>query len=260
VVVERDGRRVGVLEAGDFFGEMELLEFGATPALIKALTPVRILSLPAGTFTQLLAEHPRIAEGMRALAAERLQTGQTEARIRAVEAGIDTGIIRGNKVLARIPALCPPGCRLCEQACGDRHGAPRIQLNGATFGTFDVPGGCRHCTWSPECVEACPDDAIQLGDNGFLVITDRCNGCGKCAEACPYDAISLLPLYAPVSGPIDWMLRRVRQPQLLGIRGNKCDGCHGYSDRACISICPTGSLRWVSPDELVEVEAQTNAD
>jgi Fe-S-cluster-containing hydrogenase component 2 len=253
-VVVRDGRRIGVLSAGDFFGEMELLDLGVSQADIFALTPVRVLSLPAATFTQLLEEHPNIAAGMRELASERLETGGSGDRAHAFEAAIDAGVVRGRKVLARIPALCPPGCHLCEQACGERHGAPRIQLNGATFGGFDVPDGCRHCSWHPECVEACPEDAIQFGDDGFLAVNDRCTGCSACAEACPYDAITMIPLYPPVSGPLDWMLRRVRRPEPLRMHANKCDGCHGYSDHACISICPTGSLRWVDEAELREAE------
>jgi Fe-S-cluster-containing hydrogenase component 2 len=69
----------------------------------------------------------------------------------------------------------------------------------------------------------------------------------------------MIPLYPPVSGALDWMIRRVQRPQLLRMDANKCDGCHGYSDQACISICPTGSLRWVYPEELVEAEARTSS-
>ena len=253
-IVVRDGCRVAVLNPGDFFGEMELLHVDVAPADILALTPVRILSLPGATFLQLLKEHPAIGDGMREIVRERLKAGSSEARVKLMDTAIASGVVRGRKVLARIPALCPPGCNLCEQACGDRHGAPRIRLNGTAFGAFDVPDGCRHCSWSPECVEACPEDAIEFDDNGFLTVNDRCTGCGACAEACPYDAISMIPLYPPVSGPIDWMLRRVRRPEPLRMHANKCDGCHGYSDQACISICPTGSLRWVSAAELCEVE------
>lgn len=257
-IVERDGRRVAVLDAGDFFGEMELLHLEIAPADIKALTPVHILSLPASTFTQLLQEHPEIAEGMRKLAQERRESGQTSARIQAMETAIDSGVVRGARVLARVPALCPPGCNLCERACGERHGAPRIWLNGTTFGAFDVPVGCRHCSWSPECVEACPEDAIQFGDNGFLIVNEHCTGCAACAEACPYDAISMIPLYPPISSPLDWVLRRVHNPQPIRLDANKCDGCHGYSDRACLSICPTGSLRWVNAEDLEKAESGTS--
>ncbi|MDQ5854190.1 MAG: cyclic nucleotide-binding domain-containing protein [Chloroflexota bacterium] len=248
--VVRDGRRIAMLNPGDFFGEMELLHVGAPEAEIVALTPLHILTLPGATCTHLLREHPAIAEGMREIARARLAQGTDQARIDVTEKAIEAGVVRGRQVLARIPALCPPGCNLCEQACADRHGAPRIRLNGTTFGPIDVPTGCVHCTWSPECAEACPEDAIELGDDGFLFVNDRCTGCGACAEACPYDAISMIPLYPPVSGLLDWTLRRVRRPEPLRMHANKCDGCHGYSDQACLSICPTGSLRWVNEEDL----------
>ena len=253
-VVVRDGRQIAVLGAGDFFGEMELLQLDASSADIQALTPVRILSLPAQTFLQLLREHPDVAVAMREIACERLAAGRAESQNGVMDAAINAGVVRGSKVLARIPALCPPGCNLCEKACGQRHGATRIRLNGESFGKFDVPSGCRHCSWGPECAEACPEDAIQFNDHGFLVVNDRCTGCGACAEACPYDAISMIPLYPPTTGPLDWALRRVRRPEPLRMDANKCDGCHGYSDQACISICPTGSLRWVNAAELTEDE------
>jgi Fe-S-cluster-containing hydrogenase component 2/CRP-like cAMP-binding protein len=253
-VVARDGRQIAVLNPGDFFGEMELLQFDTPMADITALTPLHILSLSAPIFMQLLREHPTIAAGMRELAHKRLSEGHTEDHISMTEAAIESGVVRGRKVLARIPALCPPGCNLCEQACAGRHGATRIRLNGTSIGSYDIPNGCRHCTWSPECSDACPENAIQIGDNGLLFVNDKCTGCAACVEACPYDAISMIPLYPPVSGSLDWMLRRVRRPKALRLDANKCDGCHGYSDQACISICPTGSLRWVNDEMLYAQE------
>jgi len=258
-VVARDGRQIAVLNPGDFFGEMELLQFDTPVADIIALTPLHILALSATTFTQLLHEHPAIAAGMRDLAQQRLREGHTAEDLEMTEAAIAAGIVRGRKVLARIPALCPPGCNLCEQACAGRHGASRIQLNGTTFGSYDVPKGCMHCTWSPECSDACPENAFQIGDDGLLFVNDRCTGCGVCAEACPYDAISMIPLYLPVTGPLDWMLRRVRPQKPLRMHANKCDGCHGYSDQACISICPTGSLRWVDSHVFYAHETSTGS-
>lgn len=253
-IVARDGRKIAVLNPGDFFGEMELLQFDTPVADITALTPLHILCLSAPMFMQLLQEHPTIGAGMRELAQQRLREGHTAEHIAMTEAAIEAGIVRGRKVLARIPALCPPGCNLCEQACGGRHAAPRIHLNGTTIGRYDIPIGCMHCTWSPECSDACPENAIQIGDDGLLFVNDQCSGCAACVEACPYDAITMIPLYPPVSGSIDWMLRRVWRPKPLRMDANKCDGCHGYSDHACISICPTGSLRWVDDETIYAQE------
>jgi CRP-like cAMP-binding protein/Fe-S-cluster-containing hydrogenase component 2 len=252
--VERDGRRVAMLNPGDFFGEMELLGFDAPAAEIVALTPMHLLTLPAGAFSQLLRDHPTIASGMRDLARQRLEEGHAPERVEMTERAIDSGVVRGRRVLARIPALCPPGCNLCEQACANRHGASRIHLNGTAFGAFDVPQGCMHCTWSPECRDACPENAFRLGDMGLLFVNDRCTGCGACVDACPYDAVTMIPLYPPVQGPLDWMLRVIRRPPPVRMDANICDGCHGFSDQACLSICPTGSLRWVSADDLYDQE------
>jgi CRP-like cAMP-binding protein/Fe-S-cluster-containing dehydrogenase component len=257
-IVGRNGRQIAVLNPGDFFGEMELLHIDTPVADISALTPLHILTLSASTFTQLLEEHPAIAAGMRELAQQRLREGHTEQHISMTEAAIEAGVVRGRKVLARIPALCPPGCNLCEQACAGRHGATRIHLDGTNIGNYDIPTGCMHCTWSPECSDACPENAIQLGDNGLLFVNDHCTGCGACAEACPYDAITMIPLYPPITNTLDWMLRRVHQPKPIRMHANKCDGCHGYSDQACLSICPTGSLRWIDDETLYAQEVSQN--
>jgi CRP-like cAMP-binding protein/Fe-S-cluster-containing hydrogenase component 2 len=248
--VVRDGHPVGVLSPGDFFGEMELLHLNNTLADIVALTPLHVLSLPASTCAQLFEEHPSVLEDMLAIARERMEDGTKSARIDFTESAIRSGIVRGRKVLARIPDMCPPGCRLCERACADRFSVSRLRLDGTTFGRFDVPTTCMHCTWSPECVEACPTDAIRLGNDGFLFVNNQCIGCEECAKACPYDAITMIPLYPPAKNPMERVLRRVRRPEPVRLDANKCDGCHDFADQACLSICPTGSLRWVSADDL----------
>ncbi len=248
--VGRNGHQVGLLAPGDFFGEMELLQLGTTVADIIALTPLHILSLPIATCNQLFEDHPSVLEEMRSIAQQRLQEGSQPVNIEFFESAIASGVMRGRKVLARIPSMCPPGCRLCERACGDRFGSSRLRLNGTPFGKFDVPTTCMHCTWSPECVEACPTDAIRLGNDGFLFVNNQCIGCGECATACPYDAITMIPLYPPTTGILNKAMRKIRRPEPVRLDANKCDGCHGYADQACLTICPTGSLRWVSADEL----------
>jgi ferredoxin len=49
------------------------------------------------------------------------------------------------------------------------------------------------CTACGDCVERCPMDAIQEGDNVSEVIDGRCIGCGLCVSVCPVEAISLSP-------------------------------------------------------------------
>jgi Ni,Fe-hydrogenase III small subunit/formate hydrogenlyase subunit 6/NADH:ubiquinone oxidoreductase subunit I len=45
------------------------------------------------------------------------------------------------------------------------------------------PDGCR------ACAEACPTDAIAIGENGLRLDLGRCLFCTECAEACPEGAI-----------------------------------------------------------------------
>ena len=41
------------------------------------------------------------------------------------------------------------------------------------------------------CADACPGDAIALGDDGLELDTQSCDGCGLCAAVCPETAISM---------------------------------------------------------------------
>lgn len=47
------------------------------------------------------------------------------------------------------------------------------------------------CTACGDCIERCPMDAIQEGDNVSEVIDGRCIGCGLCVSVCPVEAITL---------------------------------------------------------------------
>ncbi|MFC2170922.1 RnfABCDGE type electron transport complex subunit B [Calditrichota bacterium] len=61
-----------------------------------------------------------------------------------------------------------------------------------------VGGGFKTCTFGclglGDCVEACPFDAMVMGDDKLpKVIEENCTGCGKCVEACPRDIMFLVP-------------------------------------------------------------------
>ncbi len=55
------GRKVNHLKAGDFFGEMALLDGGPRTATVTAKTDVRLLALTEWVYRGMLVEHPSIA-------------------------------------------------------------------------------------------------------------------------------------------------------------------------------------------------------
>lgn len=64
-------------------------------------------------------------------------------------------------------------------------GDARVTLaSAACVAARTLPGACQHCA------QACPVDALKVGESGPSFITD-CLGCGRCAAACPTGAIVL---------------------------------------------------------------------
>lgn len=70
--VERAGERIGSVTAGDFFGELALIEEHPRSASVIADTEVECLLFPAWEFTALLQEHPEIAVPIMRVLIERL--------------------------------------------------------------------------------------------------------------------------------------------------------------------------------------------
>ncbi|MCS7261017.1 MAG: 4Fe-4S dicluster domain-containing protein [Anaerolineae bacterium] len=81
---------------------------------------------------------------------------------------------------------------------------------------------CQHCE-SPECLAACPSEAIVLNEQGVAVLLeDACIRCGVCAAACPYGVL---------------FYDEARDRYL------KCDLCAGRPEGPlCVAICPVGAL------------------
>lgn len=264
VVVEQSGQAIAYLEEGDFFGEMSLLTRQPHNADVRALTPVEALALPAADLDALLASHPTLAAQLTEVV-ERRRMSHTAARGDLErQAHLTTllkhGLRRGTHVLVRDLNLCKPGCHICEDACASRHRHSRIQIDGLKLNGVNVADACRQCRVGAECVEACPENAIEWNDKGALVVTGACTGCGDCVPACPYDAIHLTPAVVRYETPMWGLWRRIKQWRNPPIplepvnraqqRANKCDLCHGYDDLACVTACPTGALRLAPVEEV----------
>jgi len=58
--VTRNGRRVGEVLPGDFFGELSAIDGGPRTATITAVTPVRVVRLFRRTLRKLLRDEPQL--------------------------------------------------------------------------------------------------------------------------------------------------------------------------------------------------------
>ena len=45
------------------------------------------------------------------------------------------------------------------------------------------------CVACGACLEECPSDAIEEGDEIYTIDQEKCTECGSCQEVCPNDAI-----------------------------------------------------------------------
>ena len=88
------------------------------------------------------------------------------------------------------------GCRSCETTCSFYHSgainrnASRIKVEHVYNTGVDGPAVCVQCK-ERYCMD-CPADAIQLGENGqIVVIPTLCILCGKCEKSCPIGAIEI---------------------------------------------------------------------
>lgn len=79
-----DRKQLDLLDAGDFFGELSLLEDQRRDSSARAVTPYRVLRIDRTTLQQLVHENPDIAVRMLHRLASRLRAHE-EARLRALE-------------------------------------------------------------------------------------------------------------------------------------------------------------------------------
>ena len=76
--VKRGGKTVATLGAGDYFGEIALLDNGARTATVAATTPLRCLVLSPRQFQDVLYQDPAIAVNMLHAVVRRLRAAVTQ--------------------------------------------------------------------------------------------------------------------------------------------------------------------------------------
>jgi CRP/FNR family cyclic AMP-dependent transcriptional regulator len=70
------GKKLATLKAGDFFGEMSLLDHGPRSATVKADTPMHLLVVDPRSFASLVDDVPSVARKIMRGLAERLRNSE----------------------------------------------------------------------------------------------------------------------------------------------------------------------------------------
>ncbi len=92
-------------------------------------------------------------------------------------------------------ACCCPGLKVAKST-------PRPQ--DVVKSWYEAKIDRDECTGCLDCVERCPLDAIQEGDNVSEIVEGRCIGCGLCVSACPVEAITMEPKPGVEAPPKDF--------------------------------------------------------
>jgi CRP-like cAMP-binding protein/thioredoxin reductase/Fe-S-cluster-containing hydrogenase component 2 len=273
VTVSKDvgGREVvlSYVSAGNYVGEMALLNDTPRTATVQATVPTEMLLLNAQAFKNVIARNPVWRANLEKKLLERIRSN-----VLRENQGGDSDIFRflmgqglgeSTDVLLIDASLCIH-CNNCETACAETHqGMSRLnRAAGPTVGNIHVPTSCRHCE-HPHCMKDCPPDAIRRSESGEVYITDACIGCGNCERNCPYGVIQMrAPAPEEDRGSlISWMLfgtgagpgdleadYSADQPK----KAVKCDMCKDQKGgAACVRACPTGAAIRVSPDKLLSL-------
>ena len=268
-IVDGKDKILSYVSAGNYVGEMALLNDAPRSATITATVLTEILVLGAEGVKKQIAANPQWRASIEKQVLSRTQKNVVLENRSGREGDLmrfllGQGIGEASDVLLIDETLCVQ-CNNCEVACAETHdGTSRLRRElGPTFANIHVPSACRHCE-HPHCMKECPPDAISRSSSGEVLIGDSCIGCGNCQRNCPYGVIQMAVQKPPKEGGgLSWLLFGLgaapgkRQPDYDSNalkKAVKCDLCSGIEGGAsCVRACPTGAAIRVSPDKYFKM-------
>lgn len=125
-------KRLATLEAGDFFGEMSMLENRPRSASARVASDAKLLPVDPSTFDQMLREYPEVAVRMLRSLCARMRKYEDEAQAANQLAGNVLGEAQRHELsqLAPIPAETPAAAAPAQAATA---GARLVHASGIQF-------------------------------------------------------------------------------------------------------------------------------
>ena len=152
------------------------------------------------------------------------------------EVAIEVGEIMGKAVTGGESLVASVHCK------GDCEASP-ARANYEGFSdckeALIANGGAKSCRYGciglGTCVSACQFNALSMGENGLPVVNiDNCTACSACVNACPQNIIDLIPHDQLVH--VDCR-NKDKGKIAKAACDNACIGC-----RMCVKVCPTGAI------------------
>ncbi len=136
------------------------------------------------------------------------------------------------------PSRCI-GCQACVKACEEceTHRGQSL-INFDFIDRAETIATAAYVCWQcddPACAQACPADAIKVGEDGIVqsALKPRCIGCSNCVLACPFGIPKVIPEY-------ELMM--------------KCDMCYDRTSVGkrplCATVCPSQALAYVRSEDI----------
>lgn len=274
VAMTKSGHRFGLVTAGQFLGESELLTSSLRMNNAMSVSAMDVILLPHEALQAMLSRHADVFKHLNFRFLQTLKQKQNTQSVLETHSAngqqvhelvgfmMNQGLREATDLLVMDYDKCI-GCDACEQACADSHGgvARLKRAEGPTLGDLHVPVACRHCE-HPHCMTDCPPNAIRRSVTGEVFINDTCIGCGNCVKNCPYDAIQMVEstLNAKTLSLFEVIAELVtgskKSPPTSDNKAAKlavkCDLCHSFIEGpACVRACPTGAAMRTHPEALM---------